>query len=376
MATLREALVRRLTQAPARPIYLSAPPAAVAIVRTNESRSGASPSANPEDRYPDIIDPETFVLAPVPAPIGDPEAAAIRGYLDASQAPRTRAAYRRDWAAFAGWCADRRLASLPASAETVARYLVDQADAGLRVATLVRRISAISQAHQAADLDTPTRALLVRKILAGIKRRRGVAQRAVAPILPDDLRAMLALLDDSPAGLRDRAILLLGFAGAFRRSEIVALDVGDLVMRREGLVVTLRRSKTDQEGQGTVKGIPSGRHAATCPVRAVGAWIAAARLTGGPLFRPIDRHGNIRARRLADFHVARLIKRLAAACGLDASLYSGHSLRAGLATAAAAAGVAERAIMRQTGHRSERIVRRYIRDGALFRENAAGAVGL
>jgi integrase len=170
--------------------------------------------------------------------------------------------------------------------------------------------------------------------------------------------------------------LLLGFAGAFRRSEIVALDVGDLVVRREGLVVTLRRSKTDQEGQGVVKGIPRGRHAPTCPVRAVGAWIAAAGLTEGPLFRPIDRHGTIRPQRLADFHVARLIKRLAVACGLDASQYSGHSLRAGLATAAAAVGVAERAIMRQTGHRSERMLRRYIRDGALFRENAAGKVGL
>jgi integrase len=346
------------------------------LVRASDPPSGASPSENPEDRYRTIIDPETFVLSPVPAPISAAEAATIRGYLDDSQAPNTRSAYRRDWAAFDAWCVERQLASLPAEPQTVARYLVDQVEAGKKAATLVRRLSAISQAHQAAGLDPPTRSLVVRKTMAGIRRRRGVAQIAKAPILPDDLRLMLGQLDDSPAGLRDRAILLLGFAGAFRRSEIVALDVADLVTRREGLQVTLRRSKTDQEGEGVVKGIPKGRHAATCPVRAVEAWIAAAQLTSGPLFRPIDRHGTIKPVRLADFHVARLIKRLAAACGLDPTQYSGHSLRAGLATAAAAAGVAERAIMRQTGHRSEKMVRRYIRDGALFRENAAGEVGL
>lgn len=322
------------------------------------------PVPNSKDRYDHLIDPQ-------PAPITATEAEQIRTYLDESQAENTRDAYRADWADFTSWAAELQLASLPAEPATVARYLVALVERGYKVATLTRRLSAISQAHQAAGLDTPTASLTVRKVFSGIKRRHGVAQDAKAPILPDDLRLMVAELDDTPAGKRDRALLLLGFAGAFRRSELVSLDVGDLEFRSTGLVVTLRRSKTDQEGQGELKGIPRGRDKNTCPVRAVEAWIKAAQLQDGPLFRPIDRHGNIRAQRLADFTVVRVVKTLAAAVGLDPAKYGGHSLRAGLATAAAAAGAEERAIMKQTGHKSERILRRYIRDGQLFKDNAA-----
>jgi integrase len=182
---------------------------------------------------------------------------------------------------------------------------------------------------------------------------------------------MVATLDDSLSGRRDRALILLCFAGAFRRSELVSLDVGDLRRCREGLIVTLRRSKTDQEGQGTVKGIPRGQSAATCPVAAVEAWISAAQLRSGPLFRRVYPSGRVGTKPLAAFHLVRVVKRLAEAVGLDPALYAGHSLRAGLATAAAAAGRGERAIMRQTGHRSERSVRRYIRDGRLFHDNVA-----
>lgn len=320
------------------------------------------PSA--EDRKPALIDPQPPQISPA-------EAEAIHAYLDASQAEATRAGYRSDLAHFTSWCDTRGLASLPAEPATVARYLVDLAQGGYAVATLERRLAAISQAHQARNLDTPTRALAVRKVFAGIRRQHGTAQQGKAPLLPDDLRAMLAHLDDSPTGKRDRALLLLGFAGAFRRAELVSLDLADLQFRRDGLVVTLRRSKTDQEGQGIAKGIPRGRDKKLCPVRAVEAWIGAAALADGPLFRPIDRHGTIRPRRLAAYHVARLVKRLAEAAGLDAEAYGGHSLRAGLVTAAAQAGAEERDIMRQTGHRSERTVRKYIREANLFRDNAA-----
>lgn len=321
---------------------------------------------DPEDRYGSLIDPQN----PPPSPLTPAEAEQIRGYLDAAQADATRAAYRADLADFAAWCGARGLASLPAEPTTVARYLVDRA-ASLKVATLTRRLSAIAQAHQARELDSPTSSLIVRKVFAGIRRAHGTDQRGKAPLLPDDLRAMLPHYGEGLGGLRDKALVLLGFAGALRRSELVGLDLADLQVRREGLVLLVRRSKTDQEGQGLQKGIPRGRDRALCPVRAVEDWVKAAGIAEGPLFRPVDRHGNVGAERLADFTVVRVVKRLAAAIGLDPAEYGGHSLRAGLATAAAAAGKDERDIMRQTGHKSVAMVRRYIRIGELFRGNAA-----
>jgi len=300
---------------------------------------------------------------------------ATRAYIDDAQAPATRRAYQSDWRDFTAWCDARALTFLPAEAATVALYASDLAPRR-KYATIQRRISSISQAHQAAGLESPTRSLLVRKALAGIRRTHGTAQTGKAPAVVEDLRRMVDTLSDTLAGLRDRALLLVGFAGAFRRSELVSLDVSDVVFERGGLVITLRRSKTDQEGAGTKKGLPYGSNPDTCPVRALKDWLAAAPITEGPIFRPIDRHGNLGASRLSDRAVAEIVKRTAAAAGLDAATYSGHSLRAGLATAAAQAGVAERVIMQQTGHKSERMVRKYIRDGSLFRENAAGQVGL
>jgi len=152
--------------------------------------------------------------------------------------------------------------------------------------------------------------------------------------------------------------------------------VADVTTTRDGLVVNLRRSKTDQEGEGRRVGIPYGSRPATCPVRAVQDWLAASRLRAGPLFRGVNRHGQVRATRLSDRAVALVVKRAAEAAGLDPARYAGHSLRAGLATAAAAAGVSERAIMAQTGHKSLPMVRRYIREGSLFNDNAAAEVGL
>lgn len=168
--------------------------------------------------------------------------------------------------------------------------------------------------------------------------------------------------------MRDRALILSGFAGAFRRSELVALDVADLAFTRDGLTVTLRRSKTDQEGQGRKIGIPYGANPDSCPVRVVQAWLKAAAIADGPVFRSINRHGRVLPGRLAPADVARVVKKLAERAG--------HSLRAGHATAAAVAGASERSIMNQTGHRSVQMVRRYIRDGSLFRENSAGKLGL
>jgi integrase len=169
---------------------------------------------------------------------------------------------------------------------------------------------------------------------------------------------------------------LIGFSGGFRRSELVALDRADTVFTREGLVVSIRRSKTDQEGAGRTIGVPYGSNPATCPVRALQDWLERSGISNGPIFRPISRHGKIAPTRLSGAAVAKIVKRYAAVIGLDAMEFAAHSLRAGLCTAAAMAGASERAIMAQTGHHGVSMVRRYIRDGSLFRENAAAVVGL
>jgi site-specific recombinase XerD len=303
------------------------------------------------------------------------DAARTRAYIDAATAPNTRRAYRSDWEHFARWCAAHGFLSLPATPETVALYLGALASVA-KVSTVQRRLTAIAKAHRAAGHETPTKSEVVHLTMRGIRRTHGVAPTQKAPAVLADLRAMLAVLPDNLIGTRDRAILLLGFAGAFRRSELVALDVGDLGFGERGLTITLRRSKGDQEGEGVKKGIPFGRHGLTCPVTATRDYMDMSRVTGGPLFRSVNRHGQIGEDRLGDKAVALVVKRAALAAGLDPTKYAGHSLRAGLATSAAAGGAQERDIMRQTGHRSVQMLRRYIRDGELFRDNAAASAGL
>lgn len=297
-------------------------------------------------------------------------------YVSRSKAANTLRAYQSDWRDFEDWCIVQGAPALPASAEVVALYLTSLAGQGIKSSTIQRRVTAISQAHQAAGVDNPTRNQVVRAVTAGIRRVHGTRQEGKAPALTEDIRAMVDTLPDNLLGLRDRALLLIGFAGAFRRSELVGLDVEQVEQTKQGLVITLSRSKTDQEGQGRKVGIPYGSRLDTCPVRALQGWLEASGITTGALFRSVNRHGQLQERRLSDKAVALLIKRAAQAAGLDSSKYAGHSLRSGLATSAAAAGVSERAIMAQTGHKSVNMVRRYIREGSLFRENAAANVGL
>jgi integrase len=212
--------------------------------------------------------------------------------------------------------------------------------------------------------------------MRGIRRTLGTAPAQKSPTLIEDIRAMVNAADAGPLGLRDRALLLLGFAGAFRRSELVALNFEDCGFTRDGLVVTIRRSKTDQEGQGRRVGIPYGSTPETCPVRTVQEWTAQAGISSGPLFRSVSRVGQVQPGGLAGIDVARIVKKLAQRAGLDGAKYAGHSLRAGHATTAAIAGASERSIMNQTGHRSVEMVRRYIREGSLWRENSAAKLGL
>ena len=237
-------------------------------------------------------------------------------------------------------------------------------------------LATISQVHQAAGHETPTTAAPVRLVWAGIRRAKGTQQHGKAPAVTAEIGRMVDTLDDRLLGTRDRALLLIGFAGAFRRSELVGLDVADVHAGHDGLTIIIRKSKTDQEGQGRKVGIPYGSHPHTCPVRAHLAWLEKCRLTEGPLFRSVNRHGQLQPARLSDRAVALIVKRAAKEAGLNPDKYAGHSLRAGLATTAAQAGVSERAIMAQTGHKSVLVARRYIRDGSLFRDNAAAQVGL
>jgi integrase len=292
-----------------------------------------------------------------------------------SKAPNTIRAYRADWSNFTGWCKQHGQSSLPASPESLTLYLTDLA-ATRKAGTLARRLSAIKQAHQSAGLESPTAGTSVLLVMAGIRRTLGTAQTAKTPVSVEDLRGMIARLPNGLIGVRDRVILLVGCSGAFRRSELVGLDRSDIQFAREGLVVAIRRSKTDQDGTGRRIGIPLGGNPETCPVKSLQQWLDRSGITAGPLFRPVNRYGKMAAKRLSTNAVASIVKRYAKAVGLDPRLFSGHSLRAGLATSAAAAGASERSIMNQTRHRSLVMVRRYIRDGSLFRENAAGVVGL
>jgi integrase len=264
---------------------------------------------------------------------------------------------------------------VPAIPETVAAFIAECAST-LKVGSIQRRLNAIAEAHKAMGLESPTHSALVRNTMKGIRRTKGTAPVQKTATLIDDIRAMLNATNAGLIGLRDRALILLGFAGAFRRSELVGLSVEDCAFGKDGLTVTLRRSKTDQAGAGRKVGVPYGSNPETCPVRNLNEWIEQAAIAGGLLFRSINRHGKVQPGGLSGIDVARVVKKLAQRAGLDAAKYAGHSLRAGHATSAAIAGASERSIMNQTGHRSVQMVRRYIRDGSLFRENSAGKLGL
>ncbi len=342
---------------------------------------------------------DLVVVPPEPLPAIVELAEQAQDYARQAKAENTRRAYRADWNDFDAWCATHRLSAMPASPETVALYLSDLAKTH-KCSTLQRRLSAISQAHAAKGKDSPTKTAIVHSVWQGIRRVKGIAPDCKEPAVTEILRKMVAELPDNLLGMRDRALLVVGFAGAFRRSELVGLNREDVHFTVEGMTLTLRRSKTDQEGEGRKIGLPYGSNLATCPVRSLQAWMNASSASsptpgehppqaplhppqaplynekGNPLFVGINRHGKRLPKRLSGNAVASIVKRYAEKAGLDPTQFAGHSLRAGLATAAAQAGVSERAIMAQTGHRSTAMVRRYIRDGSLFRENAAAAVGL
>lgn len=296
-------------------------------------------------------------------------------FLAKSKAANTVRAYTADWKHFAEWCIDAARASLPATPETVALYLSDLA-ATHKVSTLRRRLTTIGKAHELDGRDNPTRHSLVQDVFDGIRRELGFLQHGKTPLLSDDIRALLDVQPDDLAGLRNRVLILVGFSGAFRRSELVGIAIADIQFVADGLIVLVRRSKTDQHGEGLKKAIPYGQQPDTCPVRTLRDWLDALGETSGPVFRSITKAGRISDRPLSDRSVALVIKESALKAGLDPTIYAGHSLRSGFATQAAISGASERSIIRQGGWASEKMARRYIRDASLFRDNAADSLGL
>lgn len=290
----------------------------------------------------------------------------VNDYIASVVTDGTRRAYRSDLAHFLTWGG-----SIPASQETIAAYLASQASTH-RVATLRRRVVALGLAHTTQGYSNPCASALVKATMKGISRVHGSAQKQVAPAVREDIFTMVRSLSGLK-GARDRALLLLGFAGAFRRSELVSLNVGDLEFVDRGLIVYLRRSKTDQEGVGRKIAIPHAR-GAVCAVQGVRDWLEASGINEGPVFRPINRHGRMDQSRLSGHAVAQIVKERATAAGLKADQYSGHSLRAGLITSAAQVGVSIWKIKAQSGHQTDAMVSRYVRDADLFTNNAAGAV--
>lgn len=290
----------------------------------------------------------------------------VHFYLQAALSNNTRRAYQADLAHFINWGG-----TIPASQDCIANYLT--ACVGLlSPATLSRRIVAIGRAHTSQGMDSPIKCDLIKTLMRGIRRTTNTAQRQVAPATKDHIIAMVDRLIGI-RGTRDRALLLVGFAGAFRRSELVAIQYQDIEFADQGLVITIPRSKTDQEGKGRKVAIPYAR-GAICPVLSLKAWLIVSRITAGPIFRPINRHDKIDLNALSPQAVAEIIKKRAEALGLDPSRYSGHSLRAGLVTSAALAGIPSWKIRQQTGHKSDAMLQRYIRDTQIFIDNAAGAI--
>jgi len=295
-------------------------------------------------------------------------------YLEAAKSENTRSAYRSDWKQFEAWCRSEGLQSLPALPSVVVTYLTSLACKGRKVSTIGRAVAGIGAMHRSQGFLPPSLDPLVRITVRGIRRKHGSAPTQKRPMDAETLGNYVRTLDDDLASIRNRALLTLGWFGAFRRSELVGLDVSDLSFTNGGLIVQMRRSKTDQEGKGFTKGIPYASLAAACPVRAVRAWLDSAKIEAGPIFRRVTRSGRVMPNRLADQTVARVVKKAAASLGLNPMELSGHSLRAGLVSSAAKRGKRLDAIMRQTGHKSEQTVLGYIRRESVFEDNAA--VGL
>jgi integrase len=304
--------------------------------------------------------------------------AKAQAYQDAADAPATLRAYASDMKNFEAWCAMSGLEALPATPEVVGAYLA-AAGEGYAMQTLRRRVAAIARASGVAGHPLDTKHPAIRETLRGIGRTHGSRGRRSAALTTAELRKLTAACNDDLAGLRDRALLLTGFAGALRRSELVDLDVEHLSWSDEGVKLLLAKSKTDKEGEGAEVMIVFGRHDATCPVSALQGWLAAAKITAGPVFRKVNKAGRAEARRLSEDAVRQILRRCASTAGVLGTLaepISPHGLRAGFVTTAYRNGVLDEEIMGHARHRSLATMRSYVRRAKLSGKAPAGKLGL
>jgi site-specific recombinase XerD len=305
--------------------------------------------------------------SPLAAQLEDELALALQ-FARAEKSVATRRAYRSDFELFRKWCAARKLNALPATPFTLATFLASEARRGIKPSSLERRVAGITYAHLLADHRPPGQSEAVKATMRGIRRAIGSASNRKEPIPADRIRAMVRMVSDDLIGLRDRALLLLGFAGAFRRSELVNLDVTDIKEMPGGLQVRIRGSKTDQERHGQTIAIAPGKTA--CPIKALKTWLAAAGITSGPIFRRIFKGNRVSSNRLSDRSVAEIVKAYAGRIGLDPSSVSAHSLRAGFLTSAAQRGASVFKLMDVSRHRSIDTLSVYVRDVELFTNHA------
>jgi integrase len=312
--------------------------------------------------------PATTLATLDAATLASAELAAALRFAAAAKAPHTRRAYAADWADFCRWTASRGASPLPCPPGLLCGYLAALAERGRNASTITRRAAAIAHQHRASGFDPPTASPAVREVLRGIRHTHGTAPAGKTPATADLVARMLAVCPDTLIGLRDRALIALGFAGAFRRSELLALEVADLTESPDGLRVVIRRSKTDPEAQGQEIAIPYGTQLR--PVEALQAWLAAAAISDGPLFRPVTKGGTVRPAPLGADGFVRALKRRAEAAGLDPAGVAGHSLRAGFLTSAAESGADALKMAEVSRHKSLDTLRCYVRRANLFKAHA------
>ena len=298
--------------------------------------------------------------------------------LQSSKAINTVRAYKSDFKDFGLFCAQNGFKSLPSEPKIVSLYLTFLSTKDAKISTLKRRLVSIGVIHKLKGFYLDTKHPSIIENIMGIKRRKGSVQKGKKPILISDLRTLINVIDEKInkeiKKLRDRTIILTGFSGGFRRNEIVSLNYDDLDFVPEGVKIDIRRSKTDQFGEGSVKALPYFDNPKYCPVVSLKKWIRISEINSGSLFRSFLKGSKLSEKRLTDQTVALLIKEYLELAGIDSKNYSGHSLRSGFATSAAEAGAEERSIMAMTGHKSTEMVRRYIKEANLFKNNALNKI--
>ena len=299
--------------------------------------------------------------------------------LQNSKAQNTVRAYKSDFNNFGLFCAKNGFNSLPSDANTVSLYLTYLSTKDVKMSTLKRRLVSIGVIHKLKGHYLDTKHPSIIENIMGIKRRKGSIQKGKKPLSINNLKIIIDVIDqynNEIMKFRDRSIILIGFSGGFRRNEIVSLDYDDLDFVKEGLKITLKKSKTDQFGEGSVKGLPYFDNLKYCPVLSIKKWIQISNISSGSLFRRFSKGSKLTESRLTDQSVALLLKKYLTLAGIDSKNYSGHSLRSGFATSAAESGAEERSIMAMTGHKSTEMVRRYIKEANLFKNNALNKIKL